>query len=707
MEDKYSSNVLSGGKLGMVEVPNSRLTRYIVLLIVTKVLKALGIFESYDILKVVHIVQFIFILKLGSAVILLFFQKPFSSGKVVSKRQWIKLLKHAVFSCIISLLGFFGLTLCGPLSTGGGPSKTRGAALFIIAVICLLLFDNDDLMAKMAEHPEGHHDSALTHFLYTAIAFLGVADHKGGVVLLVASLCLKVAFHTASRKLSVEIGGAKRLYALDNLVSAVVLLPWVIVLSATTESKVESWSSLILPFGMIILSVMILEFYVEAICNTKMETPRCARYGAIALFLSALLLANFWTHPLTDQLRSMSKPPQQVSTEHVLSGGHRQRHLLHHVKGQKGTLVGYSPEGTPLYNFMGDALQHTSQSIPRFIKDSLKQILEEYDSRQIFYFLCLNLAFTFVELFYGVWTNSLGLISDGFHMLFDCSALVLGLFGRVEILSGFINGLFLMVIAFFVFVESVTRVLDPPNINTDMLTPVSVGGLLVNLVGICAFSHAHSHGGKSCSSHEEKSHSHHGHSHSEHGHSHGGHGNSHGGHGGHGNSHGSGGGGMNANMRGVYLHVLADTLGSVGVIISTILIRQFGWLIADPICSLFIAVLIFLSVIPLLKDACEVLLLRIPQENEKELTSALEKIEKIEGVLSYRDAHFWRHSANMVAGTIHLQIMADVVEQRIVQQVEKEAYFQHMSGLSTGFHEVLAMTQQMESIKYLNDGTLI
>uniref|UniRef100_A0A3P9CB14 Zinc transporter n=2 Tax=Haplochromini TaxID=319058 RepID=A0A3P9CB14_9CICH len=698
MEEKYSSNVLSGGQLGMVEVPDSRLTRYIVLLVISKVLKALGIFESYDILKVVHIVQFIFILKLGSAVFLLFFQKPFSSGKVISKRQWIKLLKHAVFSCVISLLGFFGLTLCGPLRTlllfehsdvviiallgvlftnsGGGPSKTRGAAFFIIAVICLLLFDNDDLMAKMAEHPEGHHDSALTHFLYTVISFLGVADHK---------------------------------------------------------SKVESWSSLVLPFGMIIFSVTILEFYVEAICSTKMETPRCARYGALALFFSALLLANFWTHPLTDQLRSMSKPAHHGSTEHVLSGGVLVSAIFFIMssnilsspskKGQKGTLVGYSPEGTPLYNFMGDALQHTSQSLPRFIKDSLKQILEEYDSRQIFYFLCLNLAFTFVELFYGVWTNSLGLISDGFHMLFDCSALVLGLFaalmtrwkatrifsygyGRVEILSGFINGLFLMVIAFFVFVESVTRLLDPPNINTDMLTPVSVGGLLVNLVGICAFSHAHSHGGKSCSSHE-------------HGHSHHGHG--HGGHGGHGHSHGSG--GMNANMRGVFLHVLADTLGSVGVIISTILIRQFGWLIADPICSLFIATLIFLSVIPLLKDACEVLLLRTPPEHEKDLNNALEKIEKIEGVLSYRDPHFWRHSANMIAGTIHLQVMSDVVEQRIIQQVtailkeagvnnlsvqvEKEAYFQHMSGLSTGFHEVLAMTQQMESMKYLNDGTCI
>lgn len=78
---------------------------------------------------------------------------------------------------------------------------------------------------------------------------------------------------------------------------------------------------------------------------------------------------------------------------------------------------------------------------------------------------------------------------------------------------------------------------------------------------------------------------------------------------------------------GVFLHVLADTLGSVGVIVSTIFIQQFGWLIADPLCSLFIATLIFLSVIPLLKDACQVLLLRIPPEQEKDLHAALEKVQ--------------------------------------------------------------------------------
>nr|KAF6367070.1 solute carrier family 30 member 5 [Pipistrellus kuhlii] len=708
MEEKYGGDVLAGpggggGRLGPVDVPSARFTKYIVLLCFTKFLKAVGLFESYDLLKAVHIVQFIFILKLGTAFILVLFQKPFSSGKSITRHQWIKIFKHAVAGCIISLLWFFGLTLCGPLRTlllfehsdivvisllsvlftgsGGGPAKTRGAAFFIIAVICLLLFDNDDLMAKMAEHPEGHHDSALTHMLYTAIAFLGVADHK---------------------------------------------------------SKVESWFSLITPFTTVIFFVMILDFYVDAICSVKIEVNKCARYGSFTVFISALLFGNFWTHPITDQLRAMNRAAHQESTEHVLSGGVVVSAIFFILsanilsspskRGQKGTLIGYSPEGTPLYNFMGDAFQHTSQSIPRFIKESLKQILEENDSRQIFYFLCLNLLFTFVELFYGVLTNSLGLISDGFHMLFDCSALVMGLFaalmsrwkatrifsygyGRIEILSGFINGLFLMVIAFFVFMESVARLIDPPELDTHMLTPVSVGGLIVNLIGICAFSHAHNHthGASQGSCHSsDHSHSHHTHSHSDHGHGH---------------SHGPAGGGMNANMRGVFLHVLADTLGSVGVIVSTILIEQFGWFIADPLCSLFIAILIFLSVIPLIKDACQVLLLRLPPEYEKELHLALEKIQKIEGLISYRDPHFWRHSANIVAGTIHIQVTSDVLEQRIVQQVtgilkdagvnnltiqvEKEAYFQHMSGLSTGFHDVLAMTKQMESMKYYKDGTYI
>lgn len=72
---------------------------------------------------------------------------------------------------------------------------------------------------------------------------------------------------------------------------------------------------------MIVFSVMILDFYVESICMTKLEAPRCARYSSYFLFFSGLFLANFWTHPLTDQLRPIRTGGQQSSTEHVLSGG--------------------------------------------------------------------------------------------------------------------------------------------------------------------------------------------------------------------------------------------------------------------------------------------------------------------------------------------------------------------------------------------------
>ena len=79
---------------------------------------------------------------------------------------------------------------------------------------------------------------------------------------------------------------------------------------------------------------------------------------------------------------------------------------------------------------------------------------------------------------------------------------------------------------------------------------------------------------------------------------------------------------------GVFLHVVADTLGSVGVIVSSLLIEHFGWNIADPICSLFIATLILLSVVPLLKETAVILLLRTPTDAdmEVELEFAFQKV---------------------------------------------------------------------------------
>lgn len=134
----------------------------------------------------------------------------------------------------------------------------------------------------------------------------------------------------------------------------------------------------------------------------------------------------------------------------------------------------------------------------------IKQILANSNSRRIFLFLCLNLAFMGVQMLWGVWTNSLGLISDAIHMFFDCAAIFMGLvasvmaewktddkfhFGykRVETLSGFANGIFLVLISVFILFEAVQRIIEPPVMNNMMqLLIVSTLGLLVNLFGMFA-----------------------------------------------------------------------------------------------------------------------------------------------------------------------------------------------------------------------------
>jgi zinc transporter 5/7 len=129
-------------------------------------------------------------------------------------------------------------------------------------------------------------------------------------------------------------------------------------------------------------------------------------------------------------------------------------------------------------------------------------------------FLTINLLFMFVELFYGVYSNSLGLISDAFHMLSDCLSLLVALFAayvamarqadseytygyaRAEVLSGLFNGVFLIFVAFNVFIESIERIYEPVQIQGSNLLLVSVLGLAVNLVGL-VFFHEHAHGGHS------------------------------------------------------------------------------------------------------------------------------------------------------------------------------------------------------------------
>ena len=134
------------------------------------------------------------------------------------------------------------------------------------------------------------------------------------------------------------------------------------------------------------------------------------------------------------------------------------------------------------------------------------------------------------------------------------------------------------------------------------LLAVSVAGLLVNLVGIFSFEHGHHH----------------------HGHDHG-----------HDHAHG------NENMHGIFLHILADTLGSVAVVISTILVHYSGWSGYDPLASCFIAILIFASAVPLVSSTAKTLLLTLPADTEYNVRETLAGVSTLRGVVSYTVPKFW------------------------------------------------------------------
>lgn len=142
-------------------------------------------------------------------------------------------------------------------------------------------------------------------------------------------------------------------------------------------------------------------------------------------------------------------------------------------------------------------------------------------------------------------------------------------------------------------------------------------------------------------------------------------------------------------MEGIFLHVLADTLGSVGVVISTLLIKYKGWLVADPACSIFISVLIISSVIPLLRNSAEVLLQRIPRAHEQDLRKALNDVRKIRGVSGIRNLHVWSFTNSDVVGTLHLHVSTEIDKGSAKAQV---SHLLHDAGIKD-------LTVQLECVE--------
>lgn len=465
----------------------------------------------------------------------------------------------------------------------------------------------------------------------------------------------------------------------------------------------------------------------------------------------------------------------------------------------------------------------SSDSITTMVMRPIHHILSERKSRKIALFLLINTGYMVVEFVSGFMSNSLGLISDACHMLFDCAALAIGLYasyisrlpannqfnygrGRFEILSGYANAVFLVLVGALIVLESFERILDPQEISTNSLLTVSIGGLVVNVVGLIFFheEHHHAHGGSgscshshshshvkhdhgSCGKHEnvvsitkdchessisvhtghhehdnptcsdhvdvsseghlsnchDRDHHHH-HDHTDHhdhaqhhGHKHDHHhdhheerSHHHDHHHHHGESckhdhhdhahrHDSDGHLSHAeadvpkivshsslesshshpsrqpvegtarqkhhhhhidhNMEGIFLHVLADTMGSVGVVISTLLIKYKGWLAADPACSIFISIMIISSVIPLLRNSAEILLQRVPRAHEQDLKEAMNHIMEIRGVHGIQNLHIWSFTNTDVVGTLRLHVSTESDKASIKAKVE---HILHDAGIN-------------------------
>ena len=160
--------------------------------------------------------------------------------------------------------------------------------------------------------------------------------------------------------------------------------------------------------------------------------------------------------------------------------------------------------------------------------------------------------------------------------------------------------------------------MEIPTIQTDMLILVSVLGLIVNLIGLSSF-HDLSHGD-------------------------------------------------NNNLRGVFLHVLADTLGSVGVIVSSILIKTFDWHIADPISSLIISCLILVSVTELLGNTVNVLMEMDLDNKGKKLAK---KIEKITGVEKVTEMHYWKVSGTQDASMICVKTSENCIKKEVFKSCKE------------------------------------
>jgi cobalt-zinc-cadmium efflux system protein len=257
-------------------------------------------------------------------------------------------------------------------------------------------------------------------------------------------------------------------------------------------------------------------------------------------------------------------------------------------------------------------------------------------TRRLGLVLGITAGYAMAELVGGWLSNSLALLADAGHMLTDIMALALAWlaawtarrppdpsrtygYKRVEILAALFNGVALVVIALFIFLEAAKRFTNPPEVAFGLMAAVAAGGLVVNIVG-ARLLHGHQHG---------------------------------------------------MNVRAAYLHVLGDLLGSIGTLVAAAAIGLFGWYWADPAISIVIGAVIVFGAIRLVLDSVNVLLEGAPAHlNTEEVRVCLTGLE---GVADVHDLHLWSlGGTDTPLLSAHLLMDGTLTSDRVLRRATRE-----------------------------------
>jgi cobalt-zinc-cadmium efflux system protein len=254
-------------------------------------------------------------------------------------------------------------------------------------------------------------------------------------------------------------------------------------------------------------------------------------------------------------------------------------------------------------------------------------------SKRLSWVLAITAIFMIAEAVGGVLSGSLALLADAGHMLTDVAALGLSVFAmrlarrppstkrtfgyvRLEILAALVNGATLLAIAGLILWEAWQRIDAPVEVDGRLMLVVASLGLGVNIVG-ATLLHAHAHD--------------------------------------------------NLNVRGAYLHVLGDLLGSVGAMAAAVVILTTGWTVADPIVSALIALLILWGAWGLVREATDILLESAPAHLD--MDAILADLAGVSGLDEVHDVHVWTLTSGFVALSAHGVIDDARAHTRILEEV--------------------------------------